>query len=80
MKINQYKILFITCLLSFSQANLIKAQIKQPNSSFNVLSSTKDNITLELNIPRFEKTTKLFHDKEYDILNIDDLVKSPLFI
>jgi hypothetical protein len=41
-----------------------------------VLSNTKNNITLEVNIPRFEKKTKLFQGNEYDILNIADFAQS----
>ena len=78
MKIYQFKIVIIICLFVFSLPVELTTQVKQVDSSITVLSSTKNYITLELNIPRFEKTTKLFQGKEYDILNINDFAQSAI--
>ena len=70
IKISQSKILSVIFLLLLSLPIELETMANQPQRSLTVLSSTKENITLEVNIPRYEKKTKLSHGKEMDILNI----------
>ena len=78
MKSYRFKIFFATWLLLFSLPMESKANVTQSNRSFTVLSSTKNNITLEVNIPKFEKESKLFKGKEFDILSIADFAQTSI--
>ena len=76
MKIYLYITILIVFLFFFSQPTELNTQVKRADGSITILSSTKNNITLELNIPRFEKKTKLFQGKEFDILNISEFAQT----
>ncbi|MBC8184732.1 T9SS type A sorting domain-containing protein [candidate division KSB1 bacterium] len=76
MKIYQFKILFAICLFFFSLPIELKTQVNNADKFINVLSSTTNNIILELDIPRFEKKAKLFQGKEYDVLNIAEFAQT----
>ena len=75
----QILIIFLfACVILLFFHTIIIAQISNADGIINVLSSEQNNLTIELNIPPFERNSKSIQGQKYDILNIPEFNQSCL--